>query len=99
MAKNLIVEQIIKLSQEEGLTDSQIAERLGYARGSIQRIRRAHNIPKYNKDNKRDKTCKCMKCDKEFFIKRSETDKIFCPECEVQENAKYNKMLNDKGML
>lgn len=95
MAKNLIVEQIIKLSQEEGLNDSEIGEQLGYARGSIQRIRRTHNIPVANKDNRKDKSCKCMRCDNTFYIRRHESDKLFCPECEVIENDNYNKMLNN----
>lgn len=99
MAKNLIVEQITKLSQEEGLNDSEIGEQLGYARGSIQRIRRTYNIPIANKENRKDKTCKCMKCNNFFLIRRCESDKIFCPECEITENARYNKMLNDKGLV
>ena len=41
---------------------------------------------------------KCMKCNKEFYIRRCESDKLFCPECEITENAVYNKMLNDKGI-
>lgn len=98
MAKNLIVEQITRLSQQEGLSDSEIGEQLGYARGSIQRIRRTHNIPVANKNNRKDKPCKCMKCDKMFDIRRCESDKIFCPECEITESAAYNKMLNDKGI-
>lgn len=97
MAKNLIVEQIRRLSQEEGLNDSEIGEQLGYARGSIQRIRRMHKIPVANKDNRKDKPCKCMKCENTFYIRRYESDKIFCPECEVTESARYNKMLNDKN--
>ena len=98
MAKDLVVEQILKLSQEEGLSDSEIAEQLGYARGSIQRIRRMHNIPIANKDNRKDKPCKCMKCSKEFYIRRTESNKIFCPNCEIIESVRYNKMLNDKGI-
>ena len=98
MAKNLIVEQITRLSQQEGLNDSEIAEQLGYARGSIQRIRRAYNIPVANKENRKDKPCKCMKCSNEFYIRRNESDKIFCPECEITENAAYNKMLNNMGI-
>lgn len=97
MAKNLIIEQIRRLSQEEGLNDFEIGEQLGYARGSIQRIRRTYNIPVANKENRKDKSCKCMKCDKTFYIRRYESDKIFCPECEITESAKYNKMLNDKN--
>ena len=69
MAKNLIIEQITRLSQQEGLSDSEIGEQLGYARGSIQRIRKAYNIPVANKNNRKDKPCKCMKCDKIFDIK------------------------------
>lgn len=99
MAKNLIVEQITKLSQEEGLSDSEIAEELGYARGSIQRIRKTYNIPIANRENRKDKSCKCMKCDKTFYIRRNESDKIFCPECENTEKVAYNKMLNDKHLL
>ena len=57
MAKNLIVEQIMKLSQDEGLSDAEIAEQLGYARGSIQRIRKTHNIPTANMENRKDKEC------------------------------------------
>ena len=98
MAKNLIIEQIRRLSQEEGLNDFEIGEQLGYARGSIQRIRRTYNIPIANKENRKDKSCKCMKCDKTFYIRRYESDKIFCPECEITESAKYNKMLNNKGI-
>lgn len=97
MAKNLIIEQIRRLSQEEGLNDFEIGEQLGYARGSIQRIRRTYNIPVANKENRKDKSCKCMKCDKTFYIRRHESNKIFCPECEITESAKYNKMLNDKN--
>lgn len=98
MAKNLIVEQITKLSQEEGLNDSEIGEQLGYARGSIQRIRRTYNIPVANRENRKDKDCKCMKCNSIFYIRRCESNKIFCPECEIIENARYNKMLNDKDV-
>ena len=98
MAKNLIVEQITRLSQQEGLNDSEIGEQLGYARGSIQRIRRTYNITVANKENRKDKPCKCMKCNKEFYIRRCESDKLFCPECEITENTAYNKMLNDKGI-
>lgn len=98
MAKNLIVEQIIKLSQQEGLSDSEIGEQLGYARGSIQRIRRTYNIPIANKNNRKDKSCKCMKCDKEFYIRRNESNKLFCADCEIEENNRYNKLVNNKAV-
>lgn len=97
MAKSLIIEQIAKLSQKEGLNDSEIGEQLGYSRVSIQRIRKANNIPVANKLNRKDRPCKCMKCNKEFFIRRSESDKIYCLECEESERKIYNKMLVNKG--
>lgn len=96
MAKNIIVDQITKLSQEEGLNDFEIGEVLGYARGSIQRIRKSNNIGKAIKQNRKDKACKCMKCDLEFFVRRIELEPIYCPDCEVTERKAYNKMLNDK---
>ena len=99
MAKSLIVGQITKLSQEEGLNDSEIGEQLGYARGSIQRIRRAHNIPVANKSNRKDKSCSCMKCSNEFFIRRNESNKLYCPECEETERKVYNKMLANKELI
>lgn len=83
MAKELVVNQIYKLSQEEGLTDTEIAKKLGYARGSIQRIRMENNIPTANKSNRKDKICKCMKCDGKFFIRRCESNRIVCPTCEI----------------
>lgn len=82
MAKELIVSQIYKLSQEEGLTDTEIAKKLGYARGSIQRIRMENDIPTGNKQNRRDKVCKCVNCKGAFFIRRCESTRILCPTCE-----------------
>lgn len=82
MAKDIIVTQIEELSQNEGMSDTDIAMKLGYARGSIQRIRMEHNIPKANIQKKKDKPCTCVKCHKLFMIRRCESAKIVCPECE-----------------
>ncbi len=93
MAKDLIIETVTKLSQEEGLNDSEIAMRLGYARGSIQRIRKDNNIPTANFKNRIDKECKCVKCQKPFVIKRSEHNKALCPNCEKEVNAAFDSIL------
>ena len=93
MAKDLIIETVTKLSQEEGLNDSEIGSRLGYARGSIQRIRRENNIPTANFKNRKDKNCKCVKCQNGFMIKRSEVFKALCPNCEDQVNKAFDNIL------
>lgn len=98
MAKNIIVQQILELSQNEGLNDSEIAERIGYARGSVQRIRQENNIPKYNLNVRMDKECLCVKCSKEFFIRRNEPENqiYLCPECKEEDKVAYTRMVNDK---
>lgn len=89
MAKEYIVKEIRRLSQEEGLNDVEIGKILGYARGSIQRIRRGEGIPKNDITKRKDKECVCMKCNKTFYIRRYEHDKLVCPECE--------ELLNTQG--
>jgi hypothetical protein len=98
MAKNIIVQQIFELSQNEGLNDSEIGTRIGYARGSVQRIRMENNIPKANREMRKDKECTCVKCTKEFFIRRNDPDNkmYLCPECEKEDGAAYNRLINDK---
>lgn len=101
MAKNIIVEKIFELSQKEGLNDSEIGDILGYARGSIQRIRVKNQIPKANKLMRKDKACICTKCNSAFFIRRNDpNNKIYlCPTCLKEDGAAYNKMLNDKNII
>ena len=55
----IIVNEIRRLSQEEGLKDAEIADIIKYNRVSIQRIRNEHNIPTYNKDMRKDKRAVC----------------------------------------
>lgn len=87
MTKEFIVNEIRRLSQEEGLNDIEVGSRLGYARGSVQRIRRQNGIPKNDVSKRKDKPCMCMKCEKIFHIRRCESDKIVCLECEEQLNT------------
>lgn len=77
----IIVNEIRRLSQEEGLKDSEIAKIVKYNRVSIQKIRKAFNIPTYNKDVRKDKKVICPVCGREYFIRRNEDEKICCPLC------------------
>lgn len=77
----LIVNEIRRLSQEEGLKDTEIAEIIQYNRVSIQRIRKDNNIPTYNKDNRKDKQVTCPNCKRRYYIRRCELPKICCPDC------------------
>lgn len=101
MAKNIIVQQIFDLSQNEGLSDSEIAEKIGYARGSVQRIRQENNIPIANRKVRKDKECYCIKCDKDFFIRRNDPDDrmYLCPECLEEDKKAYSRMIQEKSMV
>ena len=86
----LIVNEIRRLSQEEGLRDGEIAEAIKYNRVSVQRIREEYGIPKYNISMRKDKKVKCCWCGKEYMIRRCEHESICCPECaaEIEKGAK-----------
>ena len=77
----IIVNEIRRLSQEEGLKDSEIADIIKYNRVSIQRIRNEHNIPTYNKDVRKDKKVICPQCGEDYLIRRNEKPGICCPKC------------------
>lgn len=98
MAKDIIVERVIELSQQEGLNDTEIGEVLGYARGSVQRIRKLNNIPTAKKENRMDKEVTCLKCGKAILLRRKDDEKkiFLCDTCLKEDGAKINKLLNDK---
>ena len=77
----IIVNEIRRLSQEEGLKDAEIADIIKYNRVSIQRIRNEHNIPTYNKDMRKDKKVICPQCGEDYLIRRNEKPGICCPTC------------------
>lgn len=77
----IIVNEIRRLSQEEGLKDSEIADIIKYNRVSIQRIRQENGIPTYNKMKRKDKKAICPQCCGEYFIRRDEKPGICCPTC------------------
>ena len=87
----IIVNEIRRLSQEEGLKDAEIADIIKYNRVSIQRIRNEHNIPTYNKDMRKDKRAVCPQCGNEYFIRSIEKPGICCPKCAEIANAKIKE--------
>ena len=87
----IIVNEIRRLSQEEGLKDSEIADIIKYNRVSIQRIRNEHNIPTYNKDVRKDKKVICPQCGGNYLIRRNEKPGICCPKCAEIANDKIEK--------
>ena len=93
MAKELIVETIKMLSQDEGLNDFEIAEKLGYARGSIQRIRRDNGIPIAKRDNRKDKECRCVKCTVDFLTRRNDSPRLLCDDCTDKVNSAFDSIL------
>ena len=82
MAKQIIINEIRRLSQEEGLKDGEIAKILGYHRATINEIRKDAGIPTANLDNRRDKSYICAKCGKQVMIRRWEPKKALCEDCE-----------------
>ncbi len=91
----VIVNEIRRLSQEEGLKDSEIAGIIKYNRVSVQRIRQENNIPTYNKNNRKDKNVICPQCGKTYTIRRCEKPGICCPDC----TARLNKRIEDSYAL
>ena len=91
----IIVNEIRRLSQEEGLRDSEIADIIKYNRVSIQRIRQDYGIPTYNIENRKDKDCVCPQCGNHYMIRRREVPGICCPDCEQAVTEKINKQYSD----
>lgn len=81
MAFKYIIEEVRRLSQEEGLNDGEIAEKIGCSKSTIGRVRADNNIPKCNLKNKKDKSYICSSCSKQVFIARREKVKLYCKEC------------------
>lgn len=77
----VIVNEIKRLSQEEGLKDAEIAEIIQYNRVSVQKIRKEFNIPTYNKNLRKDKAIVCPVCKSTYYIRRNEDPGICCPAC------------------
>ena len=87
----IIVNEIRRLSKEEGQKDAEIADIIKYNRVSVQRIRNEHNIPTYNKDMRKDKKVICPQCGEDYLIRRNEKPGICCPKCAEIANAKIKE--------
>ena len=87
----IIINEIRRLSQEEGLKDDEIADIIKYNRVSIQRIRNENNIPTYNKEMRKDKKVICPQCGNDYLISRNEKPGICCPNCNDKMNTKIQK--------
>lgn len=77
------VEEIRRLSQEEGFRDAEIALLLGVCRATVNRIRIKNNIPSANLKNRKDKMTYCNRCRKTFIIRRGEKSRL-CSECTAE---------------
>ena len=74
------VEEVRRLSQDEGLKDHEVATLLGVSRLTVLRTRKKHNIPSANLKNRKDKVSYCNRCKKAFIIRRGEKSRR-CPQC------------------
>lgn len=80
----VLVEEIRRLSQDEGLTDKEIADIFGCSRATINRTRQKHGIPTANLENRKDKQYTCRFCEKTVVIRRKERKKKYCDDCREQ---------------
>ena len=66
------VDDIIYLTQEEGMKDRELAEYFGVHRTTITRFRSENNIPKANLKMRKDKSYTCDRCKNVIFIRTLE---------------------------
>lgn len=93
----LVIEEIRRLSQDEGLYDREIGERLGISRLTVHRARSENAIPTANTDNRKDKAYKCLGCTQTVIIRRHERRTAYCPACTekmIREENKKNANLD-----
>lgn len=86
------IDNVRHLSQEEGLKDGEIAERLGCSRATVNRTRQAYNIPTANLRNRKDKHCICEACEKEYYVQRKERRKKYCNTCLEKIEPSYKEI-------
>lgn len=91
----IIVKEVIRLSQEEGYSDEEIAEEIGYTRAHVCRIRLAYDIPKRVLENRKDKRFVCPLCNKVTHIRRKESGRVCCDDCvnELEQEAKRRDLI------
>ena len=79
-----VIKQIEYLSQNEGLKDDEIAERIGCSRATINRERKKNKIPTANLANRVDKHYVCKGCNKMITIRRKDRKQNYCPDCKLK---------------
>lgn len=72
------------LSQQEGLFDYEIAEKLQCSRVTVTRIRKRHDIPRPDLAQRKDKEQVCKKCGTVSYIRRCEHVRKYCSTCQQQ---------------
>lgn len=99
------IEEIRRLSQEEGMNDREISALFGVHRTTVARIRSANGIPKCNVLMKKDKVSYCNRCHERFIIRRGQKRHL-CFNCAplvngvdtiVEEVAAWKKNKNSKN--
>ena len=81
------VNEVRRLSQEEGYIDKEIADALGCHRVTITRLRKDNNIPRPNLLNRKDKKQVCSQCGKVQYLRRRERIRKYCHECQDEKSA------------
>lgn len=89
---NLIDLKVAELNGE-GFSDNEIARAIGISRSTVIRKRKKMNISNADPKNKKDKPCKCIQCNKVFYVRRNEFKKCMCNDCEYDFN---NLQLEEK---
>lgn len=75
------INRIRYYSQELGLFDEEIAERMDVHRVTVNRVRIKHNIPRPNLENRRDKKQVCKRCGHVDMLPRHRRIKNLCKSC------------------
>ena len=81
------VDEVRRLSQEEGLVDKEIADAIGCHRVTITRLRSKYDIPRPNLLNRKDKKQECKKCGEIKYIRRKERVRHYCLSCKNEQIA------------
>jgi len=84
MSFKSVVDEIRRLTLEEGLRDDEIAAIIGCCRATVNRERIRNGIPTANLQNRKDKICICHKCGGKVYIRRKERKVTICESCRVQ---------------
>lgn len=93
-----LVDEVRRLSQEEGLRDKEIAEILGMGYYTVWRIRKLNGIPKANLKMRKDKKYVCKRCGAEYVVRRCERRPRYCEMCRgVIKQEKIEKREREKA--